>query len=86
MNIDRLIELGFKRLPHPAIGQPLIYNLNRNRVLSIGSFGTPNEVMFICQLNDEDNKKIDDLVCIHNYDYDGYLTEEKISLILQFFK
>ena len=31
------------------------------------------------------NKIIDDAVVLSNYDYDGYLTEERLSLLLTFF-
>ncbi len=78
---ERVLELGFKELPHFTIQDSLIYDLGRNRELSIGCIGTPNEVMFICEL---DGDNITDLVCVHNYDFDGYLTEEKLSLLLTF--
>lgn len=29
-------------------------------------------------------KVITDLVCLHNYDYDGYLTEEKVESLIKY--
>jgi len=82
MTNQDLLELGFKELPHMTIGNAVQYNLGRGRFLSANSMGTPNEILFICKLDEEDEKKITDAVCIHNYDYDGYLTREKlVSLI-----
>lgn len=44
-----LIEIGFKELPHPTIMNSVIYDLGRNRQLSVGCAGTPNEMIFICE-------------------------------------
>lgn len=79
---QELIDLGFKELPHFTIMNSLIYDLGRNRQLSIGSIGTPNEMMFICELDEKDSTKITDLVCIHNYDYDGYMTMNRLKHLL----
>jgi len=82
---DRVLELGFKELPHFTVMDSLIYDLDRNRHLSLDCVGTPNEMLFICEVNEEHNKIIDDAVVLSNYDYDGYLTEERLSLLLTFF-
>jgi hypothetical protein len=79
---QELIDLGFKELPHFSIMNSLIYDLGRNRQLSIGSIGTPNEMMFICELDENTSTKITDLVCIHNYDYDGYMTMNRLKHLL----
>jgi hypothetical protein len=47
-------ELGFKKLPHITVGDILIYQLGRHRHLSIGSYGTPNEMLVICETNPND--------------------------------
>lgn len=82
MNVtkDSLIDLGFKEIPHFTITQNLVFDLGRNRSLAVGSVGTPNEVMFICQ--EEPPKTIESLVCVHNYDYDGYLTMQRVKDII----
>lgn len=82
MSRDELKELGFKEIPHFTITNSLIYDLGRERHLSIGCVGTPNEVVFICQSDHDDNKKIEDLVCVRNYDYDGYTTIEVIKNLI----
>ena len=85
LNREQVLELGFKELPYFTIGNSLIFDLGRNRNLSFSSIGTPNEMLFICEFNKKDNKVIDDLVCLWNYDYDGYLTLEELSVLLSFF-
>lgn len=82
---EQVLELGFKELPHFTIGNSLIFDLGRNRHLSFSSIGTPNEMLFICEVNKEHNKVIDDAVVLSNYDYDGYLSLEKLSVLLSFF-
>ena len=80
---EQLERLGFKAVPTFTITNAMTFDLGRHRHLSVGDIGNPNEMMFICQVDDQDKRKITDLVCVHNYDYDGYLTKVKIlSLIL----
>jgi hypothetical protein len=85
MKREYLINVGFRELPHQTIGNVLIFDLGRNRHLSLSSFQTPNEVLYICERDRYNEKEITDLICIHNYDYDGYLTAEKLSLLITFF-
>lgn len=82
MNNGDLIQLGFKALPHFTIGNNVVFDLGRGRHLSAGNVGTPNEMLFICQ---SEGVEITDLICIHNYDYDGYLTIEKVENIIKIF-
>lgn len=83
MTRDDLLKIGFTELPHFTVMGSLIYDLGRNRQLSIGSVGTPNEMMFIC---DVENKPNIDVVVLHNYDYDGYLTIEKVENLIKLIK
>lgn len=85
MDKETAIALGFKPLPHFTIMDSLIYDIGRGRQLSLGSVGTPNEMMYLCEIDDEDPRKITDLVCVWNYDYDGYLSEEKLVSLIEFF-
>ncbi len=81
---EQVLELGFKELPHFTVMDSLVYDLGRRRCLSIGCLGTPNEMLFIGQLfNAED--RYQDLITLSNFDYDGYLTLEKLSVLLTFF-
>jgi len=77
-----LLELGFKELPHSTITSSLFYDLGRNRQLSFGSIETPNEMLYIYEIDEKDTRKITDLVCLRNYDYDGYTTIEQIKSII----
>lgn len=83
MNNQDLILIGFKEIEHFTIGNHIIYDLGRNRHLSAGSVGTPNETLYICETDIDDKKKITDLVCLHNYDFDGYLTLEKVKGLIE---
>ncbi len=79
---ESLIEIGFKELPHKTITNGLFYDLGRNRALSIGDISNPNEMLYILEIDEEDETKITNLVCLHNYDYDGYITLEKIKSLI----
>jgi len=78
-----LIEIGFEKLKHFTIQNSLIYKLGRNRHLSIGNVGTPNEMLYICETDENDYRKITDLICLHNYDYDGYLSKLKLETLIK---
>lgn len=84
INRDELIELGFKELPHKSVTNTLIYDLGRDRFLSFGCIGTPNEMLFLYEVDRENKQDINDMIAIHNWDYDGYLTVDKLSLLLLF--
>ena len=79
-----LIDLGFKELPHSTITASLTYDLGRHRQLSFGSIQTPNEMLYIYELEDKDPRKITDLVCLRNFDYDGYTSIEQIKELITF--
>ena len=74
-----LIEMGFQHFPHFTVGNIMVYNLGRNRHLSIGSVGTPNEMLFIVEHHSNLQSQIENLICLHNYDYDGYLSKSKLN-------
>ncbi len=80
---DDLLKLGFKRISHFTIGSSLIFDLNRNRNLSFSNIGTPNEVLFLCQNDEQDKRLITDLICLHNYDFDGYMTLKRIKKLIK---
>jgi len=74
-----LLSVGFEKIPHFTVTNTLIYKLGRHRQLSVGCVGTPNEILWVCETDDQDESNITDLICLHNYDYDGYLTIEKVK-------
>lgn len=53
-------------------------DLGRNRVLVVSNPGTPNEMLFIEDISTKPNI---DVVTLWNYDYDGYLTFDRLGLI-----
>jgi hypothetical protein len=62
----------------------LTYNifLERNRHLAI----TPSKVssfVYLCETHRDDPLTITDLICLHNYDYDGLLYAHKIQNLIQ---
>ncbi|MDH3382042.1 MAG: hypothetical protein OEL54_05015 [Flavobacteriaceae bacterium] len=82
MTNDDLIAIGFKEIPHFTIANSVIYQLGRHRHLSAGCVGTPNEMLWICETDAENEKDISDLICVHNYDYEGVLTIEKVKNLI----
>jgi len=84
MTIQDLIEIGFEKLPQLNIRPgTYTYELGRYRYISIGGVGTPNEMMWIYEINPKNDKEImEPIVCLHNYDYDGHLTKIKIETLI----
>lgn len=82
MNKQEALEIGFKELPHFTVMDSLIFELCRNRHLSFGSIGTPNEMLWICQVDDHSRHIVTDAICLHNYDYDGFITKEKLKSLI----
>lgn len=83
---DDLKKIGFVSIPHFTIGNSVTYDLGRNRYLSASSIGTPNEFLYICEKSDKDDKVVTDLICLHNYDYDGYLDIKKVKSLIELLK
>lgn len=81
-----LIKLGFEELPHKTLGNFLIYKIiskhNKTRIISIGFLQTPNEIVSIGELK-SNNLDYEDLTVISNFDYDGYITLERIVFLLK---
>lgn len=71
------IHRSFQRL----IGTIYRLDIGRGRVLVFSSVGTPNEIGVLV---DERPTPIHS-VTIHNFDYDGYLTWEKLSMMASLF-
>lgn len=79
---EDIIRIGFVPIPHFTVCDSHVFKLGCNTHLSIGSIGTPNEMLFICSTDYEDDQKITDVIILHNYDYDGFLSEEKLRSII----
>jgi len=72
LNEDWLVRLGGEKLPYHNILNSIFFKVGRNRIVSVGNVGTPNEMIWLCQVNATNDKIIDDIICLRNYDYDGY--------------
>jgi len=83
---QKLIDLGFKEIPHFTVTNALDYDLGRDRRLSFGAIGTPNEMLWLCQQEHDNYEETTDLICLHNYDYDGYITLEEVENIIKTLK
>lgn len=82
MTNEDLIKIGFKKIPHFTVANSVTYDLGRHRYLSAGCVGTPNEALWIYTTNVLDQTKINDIVCLHNWDYDKALTIKKVKAII----
>ena len=83
MNEDFLIKKGFVARKHKVLTSFFVFDVGRNRQIRVSSVHTPNEVVFISQT--DHHTKQECLICVHNFDYDGYLTESKLDVILSLF-
>lgn len=83
MKKEALILKGFAEMPHLVLGSFFTLDVGRDRFISVGSIGTPSEVVFLNQRNKHNG--ISDLICVHNWDYDGPLNPEKLDLIISVF-
>ena len=83
---EELKEMGFEELPHFTVGNSLHYDLGRNRILIFSSIETPNEMLFLGQKDDEDEKKITDLIVLRNYDFDGFTYINNIKQLIESIK
>lgn len=82
MKRKEYLDIGFKGLPHFTVMDSLTYELGRNRYLSAACVSSPSEMVWICEHDEENKKKVTDLICVHNYDYDGYMTKEKLTMLV----
>jgi hypothetical protein len=82
---EKLLYLGFEAIPHKTIGNTMVKDLGRGRLLSLSNVGNPNEFLFISSRDNwaEEpsyiNQLQNDVVTLHNYDYDGYITFNKLE-------
>lgn len=83
---DEVLDIGFKEVGHFTIMGALIFDLGRRKHLSLGSLGTPNEMLYICETDSKDPRVITDLICLHNYDYHGYITMDRIQDLIKALK
>jgi hypothetical protein len=75
------LELGGSELPHYTITNAVHFDLDRNRKLQLGCIDDPNQMIYLAEYDYKDPKKIEDLIPIHNYDHDGYISVHKFQHI-----
>lgn len=83
MEDEELFSLGFKKLPHFTVGDNLIYQLPKNKELSLCFRGTPNEILFLSETDDLNPKKISEAICISNWDYNGPLDISTLKTLIE---
>lgn len=83
---QQLVEIDFLKPDKNKLEFTYKYHLSRGRFLSAMCIGGGNECVFLCYKDDEDSEEIDDLICLHNYDYDGRLTIEKMLYLIEYFE
>ena len=76
---NNVTELGFAKIPTFTLLETYTLKLGRYRYLSLSSLGTPNEMIFICQTPKDDQSVVEDIVCLHNFDFDGNISLQKLS-------
>lgn len=64
-----LLKLGFKPIPHMTVMNSFTLDIGRDRVISIGCVGTPNEMIFLIE---DYSKRVpsQDICVLRNFDYD----------------
>jgi hypothetical protein len=81
-----LIALGFEEIPHFTIGHQIFYRLGRRRLLQAGNIGDFNEMVTISTYDPNDEKNITNCIVVHNFDFDGFLTIEKVQALIDLIK
>lgn len=76
--------IGFEPPGYLTIGNTLNLSLGRNRFLSATCIGQGNESIWLC--SEDKSGEITDLVCVHNYDYDGFITIDRLKALINWFR
>lgn len=84
MDRSEALEIGFKESPHPTVMNTLVYDLGRRRSINLCCLGQGNEFIYLCEKS-RVGEHYTDLVCIHNYDYDGFITIERLKALIDWF-
>ncbi len=82
MSNEEFLSIGFVEYPHKVLNGNMRYELGRGREITIQNLGNPNEFVWLVQIDSENETQITDLICLHNYDFDGYLSLDKIKMLI----
>lgn len=81
-----LLDIGFKRTSYNvSMVQIMDYSLGRKLVLSVINVGTPNEMVMLCD-DLKHEYHVPEVIAIHNYDYDWFITKERINALINALK
>lgn len=75
-----LVRMGFLQVAPHNTTRVWVRELGRDRYLLLGDVGSPNEMLFICEGALDQTPS--DAVCLHNFDFEGPLTTQKIEEFL----
>lgn len=82
---EYLIKSGWIKRPAPVIiGDSFIMDIGRRRQLIFSNINNPNQMLAITEI--DDHKAPTDIVVIHNWDYDRWITTELLEGIVAVFK
>ena len=86
MTKDEAKALGFQEMSHFTVAGTLVFELSRDRQLSLQSVDTPNEMLFLSQLIiDGKSTRVDKTIVLANYDYDGPIKQTAVGLMIASF-
>lgn len=75
-------EFGFKELPHFTVHGALVLDLGRRREITFSCVESANETLLI---GDRMSNGKYECVVLSSYDYDGFITKERLKLMIDFF-
>lgn len=78
LTVGFLLNLGFKEKRFFPLLSVFVLDLGRGRKLELCNPATPNEMLLLTSVPT-------DQAVLHNWDYDGPLTQEKVKTLLKFF-
>ena len=71
-----LLKCAFQALPYFTVTNSHMISLGRERWLSIGDTENANQMVWLQHI---ERRNVTDLVCVHNYDYDGRMALHQLQ-------
>jgi hypothetical protein len=79
---QQLLNIGFLEEVSLSTCNSLFYDLSRNRMIMITGVGTEKEIGHLCEMSYPDDETYDQMVCFHDYEFDGYITIDRVMLLI----
>lgn len=73
---EMLLKCGFEHIPTFTVTNSMVKGLGRGRWLSVGNVEGANQMIWLQSIEED---KITDLICLHNFDYDGRISLSKLQ-------